>query len=110
VDVLNPVQATANDLVRVRARTQGRMALQGGVSSATVMEGPVERIMAEVRERLWLLGRHGGYFCTPDQHLPFPARHIEAFEQALDRYGRYPLQPFETPRQTDNEHAPGGAG
>ena len=42
VDVLNPVQATANDLEKVRAVTAGRMALAGGVSSALVMGGPVE--------------------------------------------------------------------
>ncbi len=92
-DVLNPVQATANDLDKVRERTQGRMALQGAVSTATIMDGPVERIVAEVRERLWQLGRHGGYFCGPDQGLPFPEEHIEAVRQAIDEYGRYPLRP-----------------
>ena len=72
VDVLNPVQASANDLAALRAQTQGRMALQGGVSSHTIMNGPVARIGAEVRERLWQLGRDGGYFCAADQWLPFP--------------------------------------
>ncbi|RPJ02000.1 MAG: hypothetical protein EHM39_02480, partial [Chloroflexi bacterium] len=63
VDILNPVQATANDLDALRARTQGRMALQGGISSATLMDGPPDRIRAEVRERIRQLGRDGGYFC-----------------------------------------------
>ncbi len=93
VDVLNPIQATANDLDRVRAVTQGRMALQGSVRSSTVMDGPVERIQAEVRERIWQLGRDGGYFCRWDQGLPFPQAHSDAFEQAVADYGRYPLQP-----------------
>jgi hypothetical protein len=39
------------------------MALQGGVSSATIVKGPVEAIRAEVAQRLWQLGREGGYFC-----------------------------------------------
>ncbi len=95
VDVLNPVQATANDLDRVRARTQGRMALQGGVSSATVMAGPPERIVSEVRQRLWQLGRDGGYFCGPDQGMPYPQEHLDALQGAIDRYGRYPLCPPE---------------
>jgi uroporphyrinogen decarboxylase len=92
VDILNPIQATANDLDAVRAATQGRMALQGGVRSGTVMDGPAEHIMAEVCERMWQLGRGGGYFCQWDQGLPFPQAHRDALEQAIEEFGRYPLQ------------------
>lgn len=91
VDVLNPVQATANDLGRIRAETHGRMTLQGAVSTALVMEGPPERIAHEVRRRMWQLGRDGGYFCAPDQGMPFPKEHIDALHRAIDQYGRYPL-------------------
>ena len=92
VDILNPLQATANDLAKVRAATRGRMALRGGVSSATIMEGPVDRIAAEVRERIWQLGQQGGYFCGPDQGLPYPQAHLDALSEAVDRFGRYPLR------------------
>jgi uroporphyrinogen decarboxylase len=59
VRILNPVQATANNLKRVRTVTQGRMALHGGVNSATVMHGPAEKIAEEVRQDLaiWSEGR-----------------------------------------------------
>ena len=67
------------------------MALQGGVSSATLMEGPVERIRQEVRTRLWQLGRNGGYVCQPDQGMPYPPEHLRAFEEAVERYGTYPI-------------------
>jgi hypothetical protein len=50
---------------RIRSRTQGRMALRGGVNSATIMDGPVERIAAEVRERIWQLGRVGALSSCP---------------------------------------------
>ena len=93
VDVLNPIQVTANDLDRIRKASHGRMALSGAVSTVTVMDGPPERIAAEVRKRLWQLGRDGGYFCGPDQGLPFPKEHIEALREALEDYGRYPLRP-----------------
>jgi len=93
VDVLNPIQATANDLDKVRAVTAGRMALAGGVSSATVFAGPPEKIAAEARRRMWQLGRDGGYFCGPDQGLPFPAAHVDALRQTVAEYGRYPLTP-----------------
>jgi uroporphyrinogen decarboxylase len=102
VDVLNPVQATANDHATVRAKTQGRMALQGGVSTAVIMDGPPERIVEEVRKEMWLLGREGGYFCGPDQGMPFPESHLAAVHNAVEQYGKYPLRPPE-------RHAPSSA-
>ena len=93
VDVLNPIQATANDLEKIRSITNGRMALQGGVSSATIMDGPVDRVVEEVRQRLWQLGRNGGYFCGADQGMPFPKAHINAVREAVEKYGYYPLHP-----------------
>ena len=92
VNLLNPVQASANDLDHLRRITQGRMALQGGVSSATIMEGPEERIAAEVRQRMHQLGEQGGYVCQPDQGMPYPAEHLEMFYAAVERYGSYPLK------------------
>jgi uroporphyrinogen decarboxylase len=93
VDILNPVQATANDLDEMRRCTQGRMALQGGVRSATIVAGPVEAIRDEVAQRLWQLGREGGYFCGPDQGMPWPEEHIQALYDVVDELGRYPLDP-----------------
>jgi len=92
VDILNPVQASANDLDVVRARTQGRMALNGGVSTHTIMQGPVEKIRQETRQRLWQLGRDGGYLCRNDQSMPFPEAHIEALRETVAEYGVYPLE------------------
>lgn len=91
VDILNPVQATANDLDALRACTQNRMALQGGINSAILMGGPPARIHAEVGERIGQLGRDGGYFCCQDQELPYPAEHLDALRAAVAEYGRYPV-------------------
>ena len=92
IDVLNPVQSSANDLAEVRRITQGRMALQGGVSSGLLVSGPAEAIRQEVRRCLWVLGREGGYFCGPDQGMPWPKEHIDAYTQALEEFGAYPLR------------------
>ncbi|MFH1709281.1 MAG: uroporphyrinogen decarboxylase family protein [Planctomycetota bacterium] len=92
VDILNPVQATANDLDELRRKTQGRMALQGGVSSGTIEAGPPAKIRAEAATRLWQLGRDGGYFCGPDQGVPWPEAHIQALRDAVDELGVYPLR------------------
>jgi len=86
VDILNPVQATANDLANVRKVTETKIALQGGISTDVIMKGPIENIEAEVERVINLLGRNGGYFCAPDQGLPFPENHIKAFYQAVERY------------------------
>ena len=103
VDILNPVQATANDLNEMRRVTQGRMALQGGVSSGVIVSGPVEAIREEVRLRIWQLGRDGGYFCAPDQGMPWPAEHIKALYEAVEDFGHYPIQaPPSTHKVTGN--------
>lgn len=96
VDILNPVQATANDLDAVRRRTQGRTAIKGAVSSSLVVDGPVSRIEECVRERIGQLGREGGYFCTVDQGMPWPPEHRLAVDAAVERYGKYPLTPPRT--------------
>ena len=91
IDILNPIQASANDLDAVRRATQGRIALQGGVSSALVVSGPAEAIREEVRRRILQLGRDGGYFCRPDQGMPWPREHLRALEDAVAEFGTYPL-------------------
>jgi len=91
IDILNPIQATANDLDEVRRITEGRMALQGGISSGLMMDGPVDAIRDEVARRIGQLGQQGGYFCAPDQGMPWPPAHIEALERAVEELGRYPL-------------------
>lgn len=91
VDILNPVQASANDLDLVRRTTQGRMALAGGVSSHMIVAGPAEKIRAEVGRKLWQLGRDGGYFCRPDQFMPWPEENYKAFQRSIEELGRYPL-------------------
>jgi len=91
VDILNPVQATANNLKTLREKTQGKLALQGGISTAIIMEGPVQRIREEVREKIGMLGKKGGYFCDRDQNMPFPEAHVDALNQAVGEFGRYPL-------------------
>ena len=65
------------------------MALSGGVSTGIIMDGPVERIRQEVKKAIDILGKDGGYFCTPDQWMPFPKEHIEAFSRAVEEFGVY---------------------
>ena len=91
IDILNPIQASANDLALVRTRTQGHLTLQGAIPSHLITEGPIERIRSEVRDTIHLLGCAGGYICTADQFLPAPPAHLQAFAEAVQEFGRYPL-------------------
>lgn len=86
VDVLNPVQATANDLVKVRKITENKIALQGGISTDIIMKGPAGVIESEVERTIRLLGKNGGYFCGPDQGMPFPKEHIDALWRAAENF------------------------
>jgi uroporphyrinogen decarboxylase len=88
IDILNPVQATANNLDLLREKTNGRLALHGGVNSALVVSGPIEAIEAEVQTRILQLDANGGYFCGPDQGMPWPAEHEKAMEKAITIYGK----------------------
>lgn len=85
--ILNPIQATANDLRRVRERTAGKLVLQGAIDSDVVLRGTPDRIRALVKERIELLGREGGYICSPDQSLGFPAENLKALNYAVEEYG-----------------------
>jgi uroporphyrinogen decarboxylase len=91
IDILNPVQATANDLDEMRRITAGHLALHGGVSSALLVSGPPDAIHEEVKRRIHQLGQSGGYFCAPDQGMPWPVEHEVAFDHAVAYFGQYPL-------------------
>jgi len=88
ITILNPVQATANDLDALRRETQGKMVLHGGVDSQVVMEGTEEEVAACVKKRLRQLGRQGAYICCPDQGLPYPKRNLDALSRTVERYGK----------------------
>jgi len=88
INVLNPIQATANNLAYVREKTDNKMALLGGVSTKLVMDGSIEEIEIAVKDAIYLLGKNGGYFCAPDQSMPFPKEKITAFHKAVDYYGK----------------------
>lgn len=93
IDILNPVQARANeDLPLLRRQTAGCMALHGGVDTQyTLTLGTADEVRAEVHERIRTLGRDGGYICAPDQHMPLPAANVSAFDEAVAAYGQHPI-------------------
>lgn len=90
VTVLNPIQARANDLARLKSDTRGRMALCGGIDTALLATGTPGQVRAEVIRVMELLKPGGGYICQPDQGLPgIPEENMRALWDTARDVGRY---------------------
>lgn len=94
VTVLNPIQARANDLARLKRDTLGRMALQGGIDTAVLAAGSVAEVRQEVSRVMAILKPGGGYICGPDQSIPgIPPENLEALWDTARQEGRYAAGP-----------------
>lgn len=91
VDVLNPVQTSAQgmDADTLKSTFGQQLAFHGGIES---VEGdvPVEVVVAEVKNRIDILGRGGGYVVSSCNHMMDvrPENIIAMFETARE-YGQY---------------------
>jgi uroporphyrinogen decarboxylase len=92
VTMLNPVQARANDLVKIKAQTQGRMALKGAIDTAVLAMGTPEQVRAEVIRVMNVLKPGGGFVCGPDQEIPgIPVENMEMLWKTVKEVGQYPV-------------------
>jgi len=90
VTILNPVQARANDLENVKARTRGKMALQGAIDTAVLATGTPRDVRSEVLRVMEILKPGGGYICGPDQGIPgIPDENMAALWDTAADAGRY---------------------
>jgi len=90
VTVLNPIQARANDLPKVKRETFGRMALNGGIDTSVLALGTPEDVRREVIRIMDILKSGGGYICGPDQSIPgIPPENVDALWQTAREVGRY---------------------
>jgi methylmalonyl-CoA mutase cobalamin-binding domain/chain len=72
VDLLNPVQADAKGMEppRLKAEFGDRLSFHGGLDIIkTLPRGTVEDVRREVRERVQVLGREGGYILASSHHI-----------------------------------------
>lgn len=90
VTVLNPVQARANDLARVKRDTIGKTALSGGIDTHLLLTGTPEQVRDETIRVLEILKPGGGYVCGPDQSYPgIPAENMEMLWKTAREFGQY---------------------
>ncbi|MBC7236436.1 MAG: hypothetical protein H5T69_11400 [Chloroflexi bacterium] len=92
VSILNPVQARANDLARVKAEAMaGGMALEGGIDSHLLVIGTPEEVRRETLRVMSILGPGGGYVLAPDQGMLWPEENYRAMIETVMAHGHYPL-------------------
>jgi uroporphyrinogen decarboxylase len=98
VDVLNPVQISANKMDPAKLKRKGgdKIIFYGGVYDAVLMkpETSEEEVYNEVRRNIEILSRGGGYMFAGVHNLPpeMPMGHLRAFLQAyLDSRDRRDL-------------------
>lgn len=90
VTVLNPIQARANDLRKLKKDTFGRMALSGGIDTSILASGTPGDVRAEVIRIMEILKPGGGYVCGPDQGIPgIPPGNMAALWDTASEVGRY---------------------
>ncbi len=82
IDILNPIQALANDVSTIKAKYGDRLTFWGGVDTQyTLSRASPDEVRAVVRRRVKELGQGGGYIVAPDQLLPLPDENVTAFVQ-----------------------------
>jgi len=96
-DILNPVQCSAAgmDPQTLKSRFGDRITFWGGGvdTQKTLPFGAPDEVRAEVRERLRIFGRGGGYVFNPIHNVQArtPVENVLAMFEAWREYGRYPL-------------------
>jgi uroporphyrinogen decarboxylase len=92
VDVLDPIQAGANDHRQLKRLYGDKLTFMYGVDSqGALSQGKPEEVEADVRECIRVLAPGGGYVLGPDNSIAIPEANYRAYLAAGERYGRYPL-------------------
>ena len=90
ITILNPLQARANNLQKIKKDVSGKMALEGGIDTHLIMTGRPEEVKKEVMRVLEILKPGGGYICGPDQYFPnMPEENMQVLWKTARDAGRY---------------------
>jgi len=90
VTILNPIQASANNLEKIKNDTCGKIALQGGINCDLILRGTPKEVRKETIRVLEILKPGGGYICGPDQGFPnFPEENMKILWKTIKEYGLY---------------------
>ena len=93
VKMINPCQP-CNDLKRLKQKYGDRICFVGGIDSQHVLDRPgvtAEDVDQEVRKRIKEMATNGGYIATPSHNVPYAQYVMDAMENAIRKYGKYPI-------------------
>ena len=93
-DALHPIEPKAMDIVEVRRRCGGGLALIGNIDlDHPLTTGTPEAVRSQVCERIAALAPAGGYLLGSSNSIPdwVPVENYVAMLQATFDYGRYPI-------------------
>jgi uroporphyrinogen decarboxylase len=96
VEILNPVQVSAQDMdtARLKAEFGDRLSFMGAIDTQHVLpHGAVDDVRREVERRIVDLGPGGGYILAPVHNVQadVPPENLVAMYRHALRVGRYPL-------------------
>ena len=87
---MNPVQARANDLHKLKKDAHAKMALEGGIDTHLIITGTPDDIRKEVIKIMGILKPGGGYICGPDQYFPdMPEENMQMLWKTAREIGKY---------------------
>ena len=94
MEVFNPVQpgVPGHDPVELKRRFGDRLSFWGAIDQQNLLPfGSPEEIEADVKSKIDVLGRGGGYMIAPAHIIQAdtPMENVEAFVEAARRHGRY---------------------
>ena len=87
VDILNPIQAGANNQSFIKKKAKDKLTLYGGIDAHTVVTGDTDTVAELTRNALRVLGAGGGYIAYTDHDLPFPKENIETIKAVVRKEG-----------------------
>lgn len=95
IDLLHPIQPEAMDPAYIKKRYGSRVALWGTIGTQQNLPfGSPRDVENEVKERIKTCGPGGGFLISPSHsiQLDVPLKNIEAFYNAVKKYGKYPIK------------------
>ncbi|MEL7658639.1 MAG: uroporphyrinogen decarboxylase family protein, partial [Bacillota bacterium] len=96
IDVLNPIQHTANgmDPLKIKQEFGSEVIFHGGIDVQHALAGSIEGAEKEVKNMIDTLGENGGYIVAPANVVSgeTPPENIASLYRTAANYGRYDLK------------------
>jgi uroporphyrinogen decarboxylase len=91
IDINHPIEPESNDIVEVKQKWAGKMALIGNVHTPLLAYGTIEEIEDKVKEYCLKLAPGGGYVLGSSTSIMdgIPPQNFAAMIEAVHKYGRY---------------------